>query len=130
MMDAVDRLPAWAFTETELDQMAKLVINPNRYDKTPKHIIWYHLYRDGQYTGKAVLLAVESVVEGWSALNRIVEPLGLEAQIGWYGDALTDGQTRVNMLYILLERWNYIGQLEFTGDDKVFDYKEWMAELC
>ena len=33
MIEQVDRLPDWAFTENELEQIAVDVINPNRYDK-------------------------------------------------------------------------------------------------
>lgn len=130
MIEAVDRLPDWAFTEAELEQLAESVINPSRYDKTSKHICWYHLYKDGVYTGKAMLLAVESVVDGWEAINKVVANVGLEAQIGWYGDESVHNQAKVDMLYQILEKWNYIGSAKFTGCDKIFDYKEWFAELC
>ena len=129
MYSQVDRLPDWAFVDEELEQMAADVINPSRYDKTSKHIAWYQLYKDGTYTGKAMLLAVESVVDGWEAINKVVADVGLEAQIGWYGDESVHNQAKVGMMYQVLEKWNYVGQLEFTGDDKVFDYKEWMAYL-
>ena len=73
MIEQVDRLPDWAHTEQELNQLDKLVIEPNRYDTTSKHICWYHLYKDGVNTGKAMLLAVKSVVDGWEAINKIVD---------------------------------------------------------
>jgi hypothetical protein len=109
--------------------MAKLVIRPSKYDRTAKHICWYHLYKDGTYTGKSMLLAVESIVDGLNAVNRMVEPIGLTAQIGWYGDESVHNQARVEMLYQVLEKWNYIGTAEFVGDDVVFGYEEWMAKL-
>lgn len=130
MVEKVDRLPDWAFNESELASMAKLVIEPSRYDTTSKHICWYQLYKDGIYTGKAMLLAVESVVDGWEAINKVVADVGLEAQIGWYGDESVHNQTKVEMIYQVLEKWNYVGSAKFTGCDKVFSYEEWMAKLC
>ena len=130
MINQIDRLPDWAFTGDELEQMAVDVINPSRYDKTSKHICWYQLYKDGVYTGKAMLLAVESVVDGWEAINKVVADVGLEAQIGWYGDESVHNQTKVEMIYQVLEKWNYVGQAKFTGSDKIFSYEEWMAKLC
>ena len=58
MYGQIDRLSDEWWTENELAQMHKAVINPSRYDKTPKHICWYHLLKEGEYTGKAMLLAV------------------------------------------------------------------------
>ena len=112
MIDAVDRLPDAFYIESELYQSAKLVIEPSRYDTTSKHICWYHIYKDGVSTGKAMLLAVESVVDGWEAVNKMVNVVGLEVQIGWYGDESVHNQAKVEMLYKVLEKWNYVGQLE------------------
>ena len=130
MVEKVDRLPNSFYIEQELEDMAKLVIEPSRYDTTSKHICWYHLYKDGISTGKAMLLAVESVVDGWEAVNKMVNVVGLEAHIGWYGDESVHNQAKVEMLYQVLEKWNYVGSAKFTGCDKIFDYKEWFAELC
>ena len=130
MIERVDRLSDAFYIEDELNAMAKLVINPSRYDTTSKHIVWYHLYKDGVNTGKAILLAVESVVDGWEAVNKMVNPVGLEAQIGWYGEESVHNQAKVEMLYKVLEKWNYVGQLEFVGNDKVFTYEDFMAKLC
>ncbi len=68
--EQVDRLSDEFWTQNELTQMHKAVINPSRYDKTPKHICWYHLLKEGEYTGKAMLLAVESIVDGQDAVNN------------------------------------------------------------
>ena len=130
MIERIDRLSDAFYIEDELNAMAKLVIEPSRYDTTSKHICWYHLYKDGVSTGKAILLAVESVVDGWEAVNKMVNVVGLEAQIGWYGDESVHNQARVEMLYKVLEEWNYVGQLEFVGNDKVFTYEDFMAKLC
>ena len=60
--EQVDRLSDDFWTENELAKMADLVINPSRTDCTKKHLCWYHLLNsDGEYTGKAMLLAVESI---------------------------------------------------------------------
>ena len=129
MYEQVDRLPDWAFVDEELELIAEDVINPDRYSKKSKHIVWYPIYKDNVYTGKAVLLAVESVVDGLEALNKVMEPVGLEVQIGWYGDESVHNNIKIEMLYQVLEKWNYVGDIKFTGSDKVFTYEEWMAKL-
>lgn len=130
MINEVDRLPDAFWTESELLSMATDVVNPNRYDKRPKYICWYHLYMNSEWTGKSMLLAVEDVVNGWESVNRLLDGTGLLAQIGWYGEQSITNQAKVEMLYQALEKWSYVGQLEFIGNDKVFTYEEWMAKLC
>ena len=128
-MTREDMLPDWAYLGTELDAWARLVVNPSRSDTTAKHICWYMLYKDGQYTGKAMLLAVESVVDGLEAVNRLLEGTGLTAQIGEYGDESVLNGMKVEMLYTLLDKHRYVGSLMFTGCDKIYTYTDWMANL-
>ena len=109
--------------------MYKAVINPSRYDKTPKHICWYHLLKEGEYTGKAMLLAVESIVDGQDAVNNALADVGLTCAIGEFGDESVFAASKVQMLYLLFEKYQYVGRISFTGDDKVFSYEEWMAKL-
>jgi hypothetical protein len=125
----VDRLSDAFWTENELSQMHKAVINPSRYDKTPKHMCWYHLLKEGEYTGKAMLLAVESIVDGQDAVNNALADVGLTCAIGEFGDESVFAAQKVQMLYLLLEKYQYIGKISFIGDDKVFSYEECMAKL-
>lgn len=127
--EQVDRLSDSFWTQNELVQMHKAVINPSRYDKTPKHICWYHLLKEGEYTGKAMLLVVESIVDGQDAVNKSVESTGLTCTIGEFGDASILAASKVQGLYLVLEKYQYVGKISFTGDDKVFSYEEWMAKL-
>lgn len=127
--EQVDRLSDSFWTENELAQMHKAVINPSRYDKTPKHICWYHLLKEGEYTGKAMLLAVESIVDGQDAVNKSVESTGLTCAIGEFGDESVFAASKAQMLYLLFEKYQYVGKISFIGDDKVFSYEEWMAKL-
>lgn len=130
MIEPVDRLCDGFFTESELDQMHVDVIVPNRYDKTAKHLCWYHLTMNGEYTGIAMLLAVESIVDGQEAVNAQLTDSGLTAIIGEYGDEHTDARSKVEAAYILLEKYSYTSKIKFIGDDKLFHYEEWMAKLC
>ena len=127
--EQIDRLSDEFWTDNELYQMGIQLINPSRYDKTPKHICWYHLLKEGEYTGKAMLLAVESIVDGQDAVNKSVESTGLTCAIGEFGDASILAANKVQGLYLALEKYQYIGKVKFVGDDKVFSYEEWMAKL-
>lgn len=127
--EQVDRLSDEFWTHNELYQMGVQVINPSRYDKTPKHICWYHLLKEGEYTGKAMLLAVESIVDGQDAVNNTLADVGLSCAIGEFGDESVFAASKVQMLYLLFEKYQYVGKISFTGDDKVFSYEEWMAKL-
>jgi hypothetical protein len=129
MVTKVDRLPDWAHTKEELNQLAKLVIEPIRYDTTSKHICWYHLYKDGISTGKAMLLAVESIVDGRDAINQVCANIGLTAQIGEYGKESPLNGIRAQALYMVLDKYQYIGKLEFIGSNKVYTYENWMSKL-
>lgn len=129
MYDEVDRLPDGFFSENELAEMAEKVINPSRYDPTKKHLCWYHLLIEGEYTGKAMLLAVESIIDGQDAVNNSVANYGMTCAIGEYGDESVLNGQKVEALYIALGRFEYIGKAKFSGFDKVFDYENWMAKL-
>lgn len=129
MYNEVDRLPTEFWTEDELQDMALNVIEPSRYDRIAKHICWYLIYKDGTYTGKAMLLAVESIVDGMNAVNKVLEPVGLECIIGEYGDEDVMNGVKIEMIYQILEKWQYVGSAKFAGDDKVFNYEPWMANL-
>lgn len=129
MYNKIDELSSYFWTENELVQMHKAVINPSRYDKTPKHICWYHLLKEGEYTGKAMLLVVESIVDGQDAVNNALADVGLSCAIGEFGDESVFAASKVQGLYLVLEKYQYVGKISFTGDDKVFSYEEWMAKL-
>ena len=129
MYDKVDNLPEAFWTQNELNHMAIAIINPSRYDIIPKHLCWYYLMKDGEYTGKAMLLAVESIVDGQDAANYVLESTGLTATIGEYGDESALATVKVQGLYMALEKYQYVGKLDFVGMDKVFSYENWMAKL-
>lgn len=127
--DKIDNLPDSWWTQNELNHMAIAIINPSRYDTIPKHLCWYYLMKDGEYTGKAMLLAVESIVDGQDAANYVLESTGLTAIIGEYGDESALATVKVQGLYMALEKYQYVGKLDFVGMDKVFSYENWMAKL-
>ena len=127
--EQVDRLSDEWWTQNELAQMHKAVINPSRYDKTPKHICWYHLLKEGEYTGKAMLLAVESIVDGQDAVNNAVANIGLTCAIGEYGDESVLNGVKVEAIYRALDKHQYIGKAKFNGYNKVFNYANWMVNI-
>lgn len=125
----VERLPDWAYTDNELLKIAVETINPSRYTNKPLTICWYHILVNGEFTGKAMLLAVESVVDGLESVNRVLADTGLSVIIGEYGKESYTNKHRVDCIYVALEHWNYASTIEFIGNDKVFSYEEWMAKL-
>lgn len=128
-MDKIDRLPDDFWTENELVEMANIVINPMRDDTTKKHLCWYHLLKEGEYTGKAILLAVESIVDGQDAVNNVVADIGLSCAIGEYGEESAINGLKVEALYLVLNKYQYIGKVKFNGCDKVFSYENWMQNI-
>lgn len=129
MIEPVDRLCDDFWTEDELAQMSELVINPNRMDDRPKHLCWYHLMKVGEYTGKSMLLVVESITDGQIAVNQAVESIGLTALIGDYGDESVLNGTKVESIYRALDTYRYESKVPFNGSNKVFSYEKWMAKL-
>ena len=128
--EQVDRLPDDFWIDEELAEMADLVINPSRSDCTSKHLCWYHLLNSaGEYTGKAMLLAVESIVDGRDAVNNAVANIGLTCAIGEYGDESVLNGVKVEAIYRTLDKHQYIGKAKFNGCNKVFNYANWMANL-
>ena len=128
-LDRIDRFSDDWYTESELAEMAELVINPSRYDTTTKHICWYHIVKDGEYTGKAILLAVESIVDGQEAINKVLAEHGLACAIGEYGDESILSSRKVEALYMVLEKYQYVGAVKFSGSDRIFSYESWMIKL-
>lgn len=129
MIGSVDRLPDWAWTEEQMNDMYEDIINPNRYDVKPKHICWYHLYKDDEYTGKAMVLAVESIVDGLDAVNSVVQDAGLTAQIGEFGNESILSNQVIHAIYMVLGKFTYEPKVKFSGSDKIFSYEPWMARL-
>ena len=128
--EQVDRLGNDFWIEEELAEMADLVINPSRSDCTSKHLCWYHLLNStGEYTGKAMLLSVESIVDGRVAVNTAVANVGLTCAIGEYGDESVLNGVKVEAIYRALDKHQYIGKAKFNGCNKVFNYANWMANL-
>lgn len=130
MIEAIDRLSDDFWTEEELHQMDLLVIEHDKFDGKAKHLCWYHLLKHGEYTGKAMLLAVESIVDGQEAVNRAVAEIGLTAAIGEYGEESVLNNLVIDSAYLLLHKYKYKSHSQFTGSDKVYNYEEWMAKLC
>lgn len=129
MTEAVDRLPDGFWIEEELEDMSDEIINPSRTDATPKHLCWYHLLKEGEYTYKAVLLPVESVVDGQDAVNKAIAETGLTAIIGDYGEESPLNGVRAEELYRVLAKYQYIPDAKFNGSDKIFTYQAWMKNL-
>ena len=129
MMVENDRLPDWAFTETELDDMAEAIIE-NSNMKMVGHLVLYHMYKDGANTGVVMILAVESISDGLHAVNRLWGQHGMYAEIGEFIEQEDPAvMYRLKALEIALDKFRYEGKVKCYGNGKLYRYKEWFNEL-
>ena len=129
MIESVDRLPDEFWSQEELRQIAAAVLEPNRYSEEPRHIVLYHLYKRGIDTGLVLIIAVESVLDGQDAIDRLWAEVGITAIVGEYSDESVLSQVRLDAMYMLLQKYKYEGKLKLVGHDKVFKYQQWFPNL-
>lgn len=129
MIEQDDRLPDAFWSETELTQMAIAVLEPDRYSEESRHIVLYHLYKNGIDTGLVLIAAVESVLDGQNAIDRLWAEVGITAIVGEYSEESVLSQVRLEAMYLLLQKYRYEGKLKLVGHDKVFKYQQWFPNL-
>lgn len=129
MIEQEDRLPDAFWSQEELRQMAVDVLEPDRYSEEPMHIVLYHLYKNGVDTGLVLITAVESVLDGQNAIDRLWAEVGITAIVGEYSEESVLNQVRVEAMYLLLQKYRYEGKLKLVGHDKVFKYQQWFPYL-
>lgn len=129
MIEQDDRLPDAFWSETELSQMAVNVLEPDRYSEEPRHIVLYHLYKSGVDTGLVLITAVQSVLDGQNAIDKLWTEVGITAIVGEYSEESVLSQVRLEAMYLLLQKYRYEGKLKLVGHDKVFKYQQWFPNL-
>lgn len=129
MIEQDDRLPDAFWSETELTQMAIAVLEPDRYSEESRHIVLYHLHKNGVDTGLVLITAVESVLDGQNAIDRLWAEVGITAVVGEYSDESVLSQVRLDAMYLLLQKYRYEGKLKLPGYSKVFKYQQWFVCL-
>lgn len=129
MIEQDDRLPDAFWSETELRQMAVAILEPDRYSEEPRHIVLYHLYKSGVDTGLVLITAVQSVLDGQNAIDKLWTEVGITAIVGEYSEESVLSQVRLEAMYLLLQKYRYEGKLKLVGHDKVFKYQQWFPNL-
>lgn len=129
MIEQDDRLPDAFWSEVELTQMAIAVLEPDRYSEESRHIVLYHLYKNGVDTGLVLITAVESVLDGQDAIDRLWAEVGITAIVGEYSDESMLSQVRLEAMHLLLQKYRYKGKISLPGSKKVFIYEDWMTKL-
>ena len=129
MIESVDRLPDEFWSQEELRQMAAAVLEPNRYSEEPRHIVLYHLYKSGVDTGLVLIAAVQSILDGQNAINKLWAEVGITAIVGEYSDESVLSQVRLDAMHMLLQKYKYEGKVKLVGHQKVFKYQEWFVHL-
>lgn len=129
MVVGIDRLPDWAYTDEELDNMA-IELLENRSLSGAKHIAIYHLQKDGVDTGITMILAVESISDGLHAINRIWGPYNMSAEVGEFTEIESQcAGHRLRALEIVLDKFKYEGRIRCPGSDKLYRYQKWFSEI-
>ena len=129
MIEEMDRLPDWAFTDEELDNMARDLLTSRKLDGS-KHLAIYHLYKDGNNTGVVMILAVDSISDGLHAINRLWGIHDMYAEFGEFTeeDSPTAGY-RLRSIEEVLEKFRYEGKIRCPGSDKLYRYQNWFPQL-
>lgn len=129
MIEQDDRLPDVFWSQEELRQMAVAILEPDRYSEEPRHIVLYHLYKSGVDTGLVLITAVQSVLDGQNAIDKLWTEVGITAIVGEYSEESVLSQVRLEAMYLLLQKYRYEGKLKLVGHDKVFKYQQWFPNL-
>lgn len=129
MIQQDDMLPDWAYSDSELDQIAIEHIEICNYSTDPTNVVFYHLLKDGENTGLVMILAVKSILDGQEAIDRLWSDIGITAIVGEYNDESVINQRKAEAMYLLLQKHRYKGKVKLPGADKVFIYQEWYAKL-
>lgn len=125
----IDRLPDWAFTDEELDNMARDLLTSRKLDGS-NHLAIYHLYKNGKNTGIVMILAVDSISDGLHAINRLWGAHDMYAEIGEFTeDESPTASYRLRSIEEVLEKFRYEGKVHCPGSDKLYKYKNWFPEL-
>lgn len=129
MIEQDDRLPDVFWSQEELRQMAVAILEPDKYSEEPRHIVLYHLYKSGVDTGLVLITAVQSVLDGQNAIDKLWTEVGITAIVGEYSEESVLSQVRLEAMYLLLQKYRYEGKLKLVGHDKVFKYQQWFPYL-
>jgi len=129
MVEEIDRLPEWAYTEEELDNLAIELIEPSNKEGE-KHVAMYEMYKDDKGTGIVMMLATESISDGLHAINRIWGELGLYAEIWEFNEEPTKRACdKVEDLLNGLENIKYTPKKRLAGCKNMLQKREWLKEL-
>ena len=129
MIEATDRLNDSFWTENELHQMAIDAIELDNYVEEQTHIVFYHLLKSGIQTGLVMILAVKSVIDGQEAIDKLWKEAEITSIVGEYNDESYINKQKVEAIYLLLNKYKYVGKLKLPGSEKVFKYEQWMGKL-
>lgn len=129
MIENIDRLNDDFWSKNELDQMALEAIEVDKYAEQKTNIVFLHLFKDLTRTGLVMILAVQSVMDAQEAVDRLWAGTGITAVVGEYNDESYTNKQKVEAIYLLLNKYKYVGKLKLPGSENVFKYEQWMGKL-
>lgn len=130
----MDRLDNSFWTENEITEFNKQDITPDKpkwsAEPTQKSMATYTLHKDGKFTGTMLILAVDSQIDTYEALNTEWADTGLVIQLGECGDPTYGWEKKIEALQIVLERYKYTPKFnDVLGCDCIYRYEQWVENL-
>ena len=111
----------WGYTEAEIEAIdVDLLTHKVGFAKDERLLCTYEIHNESGYTGKIVIVAVDSVIDTQDALNRQWNSQGLKVLIGTMGGPTTQWMQLLNAVYTIADKWRY--QPKFAGlcTDRVY----------
>lgn len=130
----MDRLGDGFWNDDEITQFNKEDVVPDRpkwnVEPTQRMMATYPLYRNGKFTGKVIIVAVDDQVDGLSALTTEWVNTGLDVRLGECGEMTYGWDKKIEALQIVLERYKYVPKFtDVLACDQVYNYEQFMENL-
>lgn len=127
-----DRLSDELMTEAEIAEHDKLVLNRNRYniDKPiMKQICAYPMYNKDGNTKIVVLVNTDSPEIMQEAISRDWSHTSMVAMPPIVGELEYNNDTRLDALYVVLDKHRFITDIEATTNDRLYKWSKWMENV-
>ena len=128
-----DRLPDWAYTEYELQELdQELLDDKYEYNSIPKEgmVVMLSIWSKNGNTGKVMIVESTDVIETMNALNRRWADTGLRFNIVGYSGMTYGSKVLVDAIRTVLLPYRYETKFPtYILARYVYRYEPWMLNL-
>ena len=128
-----DRLPDWAYTEYELQELdQELLDGKYEYNSIPEEgmVVILSIWSKNGNTGKVMIVESTDVIETMNALNRRWADTGLRFNIIGYSDMTYGSKVLVDAIHTVLLPYRYETKFPtYILARYVYRYEPWMLNL-